>query len=487
MHLWGLLALLEKHVGKANFSPFEEKDDFAFWDKYFKVQSSDAKSPYVDPLTRTRRIGTHPHSNVATARKQTFENSWAAGLSTVEGGTTKWKLANDYAKTFRQQAAVKAGVPSRIPVVDLGVWLFRGEEFPDDATAKTIEERFKERFPQEPADYDAVFEFRDEKPDQIFATSTPSDSDYAKAIEETLLASGGPPTPTTPATAPSEQDALAADNQVLLQVQELLAISSSGVILRGAPGTGKTWYAHQIAKRLVKDAKKHIFKVQFHPSYGYEDFVEGYRPSEKSKSGFEIIDKVFLDACEAAAKTDGYVVIIIDEINRGDPARVLGELLTYIERGYRGEEFHLPYSGKKASVPANLFVIGTMNPFDRSITELDMALVRRFDHVDLEPSSEAVASFLEASGGFTPQQINRVTKWFDDVQNIVTPQGVGHTYFKDAKRPEHLRAIWRHRILPYCESILELDETTRTNLVRSFEAMYADLVGQQGPGPEAVA
>lgn len=481
MHIWGLLALLEKGVSKTTFARFEESDDFAFWDRYFKDSSHNDNYPYVDPLTRTRRIKSHPHSNVATARKQTFENTWGAAISQVSGTVTQWKLATNYATSFKDLALRKGGVVHRAPVVDLAVWLFRGEEFPEDATARTLEERFRTRFPQDQPDYATIFEFRDEAPEQLFTDSKPSDSDYQRAIDEALLPGEGTPAPMPTPAKKSEEGTIAPDDYVLLQVQELLGVGSSGIILRGAPGTGKTWYAHQIAQKLVKDPAKHIFKVQFHPSYGYEDFVEGYRPTERTKSGFEIVNKVFLDACGEASKTDGLVVLIIDEINRGDPARILGELLTYIERGYRGEEFHLPYSGKRSTVPPNVVVLGTMNPFDRSITELDMALVRRFDHVDLKPQSEVVGQFLEQNGGFTAAQIDRVTKWFDEIQGLVSPQGIGHTYFKDVRRPEHLRTVWRYRILPFCESTLELDDAAKTNLIKSFEAMYADVVGQQAP------
>jgi len=491
MHLWGLLALLEKGVSKTTFAKFEESDDFAFWDRYFKDSAHNDRYPYVDPLTRTRRIKSHPHSNIATARKQTFENTWGAAISQAKGLATEWRLANNYATIFRDLALKKGGIVYRCPTVDLAVWLFRNEEFPDTATAREVEERLRSRFPQDQQDYSTTFDFRDEGADQLFTSAAPLDSDYQKAIEEVLLPGEGMPTPTPIVRKVAEPKGggedyalqIASDDYVLLQVQELLGIGSSGIILKGAPGTGKTWYAHQIAQKLVKDPTKHVLKVQFHPSYGYEDFVEGYRPTEKTKSGFEIIDKVFLDACKEAQHADGLVVLIIDEINRGDPARILGELLTYIERGYRGEEFHLPYSGKRRAVPPNLVVLGTMNPFDRSITELDMALVRRFDHIDLKPQSEIVGQFLERQGGFTAAQIARITQWFDDIQGLVAPQGIGHTYFKDVQRPEHLRAVWRYRILPFCESTLDLDDASKANLVSSFESMYADVVGQHAAEP----
>ena len=482
MNLWGLLALVEMGVVKGTFKTFEEEDDFSFWDRYCRVPGTDPKHPYVDPFTRSRRVDSHPHSNVATARKQTVENSWGAVQSRMESGATQWKLQPNYAEIFQNEALIKARALFRVPVVDLAAWLFRGEEFADSADARNLEALFRKHFPQDPADYEAIFEFKDESAAQLFTDSKPPDSAYTTAIEEALLPEAPAPAVATAVKETAPGRGVDEDDPVLLQVVELLATGSSGVILRGAPGTGKTWYAHQIATKLVSDPTKHVFKAQFHPSYGYEDFVEGYRPSEKTKSGFELVDKVFLEACGVAKGTKGYVVLIIDEINRGDPARVLGELLTYIELDYRDESFRLPYSGKPTSIPRNLVVIGTMNPFDRSVTDLDMALVRRFDHIDLKPQSEWVARFLSAGGGFSEAQVGRVVRWFDDVQALLAPQGVGHTYFKDVERLEQLRVIWRYRILPYCGSALDIDEATIANLTRSFDAMYADVVGQQGVG-----
>ncbi|HEY2584596.1 MAG TPA: AAA family ATPase [Tepidisphaeraceae bacterium] len=379
------------------------------------------------------------------------------------------------------------GVVHRVPVVDLAVWLFKGEQFPDNATARTLEQKFRQTFFISDADYQKLCEFQDEDAAHIYTDAKPSDADYRAAIEEPLVPTGSviPTAPATPAVEAEndEEDVeslLDEEDWVLTEVKKLLKLGTSGIILRGCPGTSKTWYAQQIAQYLVEKAS-HIYKVQFHPSYGYEDFVEGYVPNENTKSGFEIIDKVFLKACETAEglnpKTP--VVFIIDEINRGDPARIFGELLTYIEHGYRGSNFNRAYTGKAARVPSNLVLIGTMNPHDKSITQLDVALVRRFDHIDLKPSSEILQSFLEKSEGFTADQITRILKWFEALQNLL-PFGVGHTYFKDVKNPEQLQTIWQYRVLPYCEAVLELEPDKLEDVRRSFDGMYKAVVGQTG-------
>lgn len=386
-----------------------------------------------------------------------------------------------------EKVLTKNGVVHRIPLVDLGVWLFRGQEFPDGGDARSIEQKFRKVFPTLQEDYDRLFEFHGESAANIFTPEKPSDVAYRVAIEGALLPSIldiSRPLLTPASTDPDKkvESLLDDDDFVLTEVKRLLAFGTSGIILRGCPGTSKTWYANQIAKSLVKKSS-HIFKVQFHPSYGYEDFVEGYRPNEETKSGFEIIAKVFLNACDVAAKLKEKtpVVFIIDEINRGDPSRIFGELLTYIEHGYRGDKFSLSYTGKSAAVPPNLVILGTMNQHDKSVTQLDVALVRRFDHIGLDPSSEILQEFLEKSEGFESEQIDRIVKWFEALQQLL-PYGIGHTYFKDVKTPEQLQTIWRYRILPFCESVLELESDKLESVRKSFEGMYKAVIGQGGDG-----
>ena len=150
------------------------------------------------------------------------------------------------------------------------------------------------------------------------------------------------------------------------------------VIFQGPPGTGKTYAARELA-RFLAGSDGHVTLVQFHPSYAYEDFVQGYRPTltADGHAGFELRDGPLLKAAKAAAKNPGDKhFLIIDEINRGNLAKVLGELYFLLE--YRDEEIQLQYSDKLFSLPENLYIIGTMNTADRSIALVDLALRRRF-------------------------------------------------------------------------------------------------------------
>lgn len=168
--------------------------------------------------------------------------------------------------------------------------------------------------------------------------------------------------------------------------------AKKNLILQGPPGTGKTWLAKRLAFALMgeKDPNR-IRAVQFHPNLSYEDFVRGWRPTGDGK--LALADGVFMEAIIAARKApSAKFVVVIEEINRGNPAQIFGELLTLLEAGKRtpSEALELCYldaDGKRRPVhiPENLYVIGTMNIADRSLALVDLALRRRFAFVGLEP------------------------------------------------------------------------------------------------------
>ena len=162
------------------------------------------------------------------------------------------------------------------------------------------------------------------------------------------------------------------------------------LLLQGPPGTGKTFLARRLAWLLLgaRDESR-VELVQFHPSYGYEDFMLGFRPDAKGR--FRLVPGVMPLLCQrAAADPDRPYVLLIDEVNRGNVPRIFGELLLLLEADKRGpaHALRLPYAPPEAPrffVPANLYVIGTLNLADRSLSPLDYALRRRFAFVALEP------------------------------------------------------------------------------------------------------
>ena len=186
----------------------------------------------------------------------------------------------------------------------------------------------------------------------------------------------------------------------------------SQVVLYGPPGTGKTHHAVRVAKELAALQVFHktfdslakteateigppglVHVCTFHPGFGYEDFIEGLRPeSVNGHLTFERRDGIFKRLCDDALRHhDRPYYLVIDEINRGDVPRIFGELITVIEHDKRATPISLPLSGEPFIVPRNVFLIGTMNTADRSISLLDTALRRRFGFVELMPDSSALA------------------------------------------------------------------------------------------------
>ena len=167
--------------------------------------------------------------------------------------------------------------------------------------------------------------------------------------------------------------------------------SKKNLILQGPPGTGKTWLAKKLAFALIGNrSERRVRPFQFHPNLSYEDFVRGWRPGGAGR--LELVDGPLLQAIDAAKNNPpNDYVIVIEEINRGNPAQIFGEMLTLLEADKRTSEEALALSYPKdprerVHIPPNLYVIGTMNVADRSLALVDLALRRRFAFIDLEPT-----------------------------------------------------------------------------------------------------
>jgi 5-methylcytosine-specific restriction protein B len=261
-------------------------------------------------------------------------------------------------------------------------------------------------------------------------------------------------------------------------VQDVLTRKSQ-LILYGPPGTGKTYWAERSAHELAAlwnfgrrldqlgDAEKQritghgddgfVRTCSFHPGYGYEDFIEGYRPGLADGAvRFALQDGIFKKRCAVArANSNHRYYLIIDEINRGDIPRIFGELLTLLEKPKRGTSLTLPLSGDRFSVPPNLFVIGTMNTADRSIALLDAALRRRFGFVELMPDASVLGSTVIAGTPLGP--------WLDALNQLIVAHvgrdgrnlQVGHSYFLHAGRPIHdlrqFARVLQEDVLPLIE------------------------------------
>lgn len=222
-------------------------------------------------------------------------------------------------------------------------------------------------------------------------------------------------------------------------------------VFYGPPGTGKTFVAKEMARHLVGGGKGSFEVVQFHPSYAYEDFIEGIRPAVRGETNLVYEEKpgTFLEFCDKAAKADGDpCVLIVDEINRAPLSRVFGELMYLLE--YRGETVNLA-SGRKFSIPENVFLIGTMNTADRSIALVDHALRRRFAFISLFPRSDVLTHFhmRHATGFYLDGLVGMLEKLN---KAIGDPNfSIGVSFFMRQNLAEELEDIWRMEIEPYLE------------------------------------
>jgi hypothetical protein len=242
-------------------------------------------------------------------------------------------------------------------------------------------------------------------------------------------------------------------------MRDLLRITqrTKNVILYGPPGTGKTYWLQQYSQRFTAERTRF---VTFHQSFAYEEFVEGLKPrSVDGQIRYDVMPGVFRQICQdAAADSDNPYLLVIDEVNRANIAKVFGELITLIEDDKRlGAENEikvtLPYSGESFGVPNNLTILGTMNTADRSIALLDIALRRRFTFVPVMPNPNYLKTDIQ---GVSLQQLlqrlnERIARMLDKDHQI------GHSYFMNITNLADLRFVWKHRILPLLEEYFYSD------------------------------
>ncbi len=239
--------------------------------------------------------------------------------------------------------------------------------------------------------------------------------------------------------------------------------TKKNIILQGSAGVGKTFIAKKIAQALQEDySEENIEMIQFHQSYSYEDFIQGYRPN---KDSFELKNGIFYEVCERAKKdTSVPYFLIIDEINRGNLSKIFGELMMLIEADKRGEKnkIKLAYSSNEYFfIPDNLYIIGTMNTADRSLTIVDYALRRRFAFIKMRPKfNEQFHAFLSKKG-LSKEIISSITNKMTTLNDIINSDEslgdgfeIGHSYFCSYKSGEHnkwLSNVFKYEIIPLIE------------------------------------
>lgn len=326
---------------------------------------------------------------------------------------------------------------------------------------------------------------------------------------------------------PPEPDVVTETLSAELASLTMLAARTHNIILYGPPGTGKTYVVQQFAQRFLKEQvsslrnskqqpeerqrgdtdmcgeqpphpMEHYYTfVTFHQSFAYEEFVEGLKPvltnggagderSEQSVIQYSVLPGIFRRICERAEadwqrypENSPKYLLVIDEINRANIAKVFGELITLLEDDKRLGEAHelfvnLPYSGLRFGIPPNLYIIGTMNTADRSIALLDLALRRRFTFLEILPDPSLLTTQIGDINvqGLLARLNRRVTALLDSDHQI------GHSYLLTMRSVDDLRFAWYHRIIPLLQEYFYHD-AERIGLV-----LGKDFVQKVSPEPD---
>jgi len=279
-----------------------------------------------------------------------------------------------------------------------------------------------------------------------------------------------------------------------------ILLSSKNLILRGAPGTGKTYLAKQIAEELTGGNEEQIGFVQFHPSYDYTDFVEGLRPSsgDDGQIGFKLQDGIFKKFCKKAKENPNKkFVFTIDEINRGEISKIFGELFFSIDPDYRGEKgavstqyANLHETDEKFYIPENVYIIGTMNDIDRSVDTFDFAMRRRFRFVEVTAESQVAMldKELDIHAEEAKLRLRNLNAAIENVQELNSHYHIGPSYFLKLKDVDfNYELLWSDYLKPLLEDYLrgsyEEAETLDT-LKRAFDLTDNEQTDQQETGDD---
>ncbi len=235
--------------------------------------------------------------------------------------------------------------------------------------------------------------------------------------------------------------------------------NKKNIILQGAPGVGKTYIAKRLAYSIIGERNKSRVKiVQFHQSYGYEDFIMGYRPSGE-KGEFKLVEGAFYKFCKIAEEdSDNKYFFIIDEINRGKMSKIFGELLMLIENDKRGQSLQLLYRNEEFSVPSNVYIIGMMNTADRSLAMIDYALRRRFAFFDFNPAFDTEKFRIYVDDKNNNEKLKKLINVVIKLNEVITEDSslglgfqIGHSHFctdEDTINDDWLYSVVEYEIIP---------------------------------------
>ncbi|WP_372921759.1 McrB family protein [Roseovarius sp.] len=338
----------------------------------------------------------------------------------------------------------------------VAVWaLLKWEDPPDEFTS---------------ADWDALLAFRDAGAGKTKGNHAAAASVQAEEVEEV---------DEEEAELSGLADKLLIPEEFLDKLRRLIA-DKRQLIFYGPPGTGKTYIAQHFAGALAGDTSR-VELVQFHPSYTYEDFFEGYRPSNQNGNiTYELLPGPLKRLAKRADDDPANpYVLVIDEINRGNLSKILGELYFLLE--YREKKIALQYGGGQFGLPKNLWIIGTMNTADRSIALIDAALRRRFYFVEFFPDRAPIEGLLRR----WIKQHEPEMAWVADAVDFTNSKlnsrhlSIGPSHFmKDGLTEDWVQMIWDHAVIPYIEEHFfgEPDQVEQFRLDRVKKALAAQAV-----------